>query len=44
MYILAKKYPKIKKHIFPFMTAFYDFALKIETSRAKKDVKLSLET
>ena len=26
------------------MTTFYDFALKIETSWAKKDVKPSLET
>ena len=26
------------------MTTFYDFALKIETSWAKKDIKPSLET
>ena len=26
------------------MSTFYDFALKIETSRDKKDVKPSLET
>ena len=44
----GNKYPKIKKHIFPLMTTFSDFAydltLKIETCWAKKDVKPSLET
>ena len=40
----GKKYLKIKKHIFLLMTTFYDFALKIEASWAKKDVKPSLET
>ena len=33
-----------KKHNFPFMTTFYDFALKIEASWVKKGVKPSLET
>ena len=32
MYILARSAQKLKRHIFPFMTTFYDFALKIETS------------
>ena len=44
MYILARSAPKLKKHIFPLMTTLYDFALKIETSWAKKGVKSSLET
>ena len=44
MYILARIAQKLKKHIFPLMTTFYDFSLKIETSWAKKDVKPSLET
>ena len=34
----------MKKHIFPLVTAFYDFALNIEASGAKKDIKPSLET
>ena len=40
----GKKCLKIKNHIFPLMTTFYDFALKIEASWAKKDVKPNLET
>ena len=44
MYIFEKKCPKIKKHIFPLMTTFYNFTLKIETSWAKKVVKSILET
>ena len=44
MYILARSAQKLKKHIFPLMTIFYDFAFKIETRWAKKDVKPSLET
>ena len=45
MYILARSAPKFKKKdIFPLMTTLYDFALKIETSWAKKHVKSSLET
>ena len=40
-----KNCPKVKKHIiFPFMTTFYNFALKIETNWAKKVVKPILET
>ena len=40
-----KKCPKIKKHIiFPLITIFYNFALKLETSWAKKVVKPILET
>ena len=39
-----KKYPKIKKTYFPFMTTFYNFTLKIETSWVKKVVKYILET
>ena len=35
---------KIAQNIFLLMTNFYDFALKIETSWAKKIVKPSLET
>ena len=38
-----KKCPKIKKHYFSLMTTFYNFALKIETSWAKKVVKAILE-
>ena len=34
----------LKKHTFPLMTTFYDFALKIEASWVKKDIKPSLET
>ena len=44
IYILARSAQKLKKHIFPLMTTFYDFALKIEASWVKKDVKPSLET
>ena len=44
MYILGRSAQKLKKHIFAFMTTFYDFALKIETSWAKMDVKPSLKT
>ena len=44
MYIVARSAPKLNKHIFPLMTTIYDFALKIETSWATKDVKSSLET
>ena len=45
MYILARSAPKFKKKdIFPLMTTLYDFALKIETSWAKKHVKSSSET
>ena len=40
----GKKCLKIKKHIFPLMTTFYDFAFKTETSWANKDVIPSLET
>ena len=36
--------PKNLKTYFPLMTTFYDFALKIETSWAKMDIKPSLET
>ena len=43
MYILGISAQKLK-NIFPLMTTFFDFALKIETSWAKKDVKPSLET
>ena len=40
-----KKYPKTKKKEFlPGLTNFYNFALKIETSSAKKIVKPILET
>ena len=35
---------KLKNIIFPFITIFYNFALKIETSWAKKVVKPILET
>ena len=42
---MRKSAPKQKKNIiFPRMTAFYNFALKIETSWAKKVVKPILET
>ena len=44
MYILGKSAQKLKKHIFALMTTFYYYALKIETSWAKMDVKPSLET
>ena len=44
MYILGRSAQKLKNHIFALMTTFYDFALKIETSWAKMDVKPSLET
>ena len=40
----GKQFPKIKKHTFPLMTTFYDLALKIEITGAKKDVKPSLKT
>ena len=43
MYILGISGQKLK-NIFPLTTTFYDFALKIETSWAKKVVKPSLET
>ena len=46
MYILRKSAQKLKnKKIRNFspMTTFYNFALEIETSRAKKYVKASLE-
>ena len=35
---------KLKRHIFPLMTNFYNFALKIEPSWGKMDVKSSLKT
>ena len=41
---LEKKCSKIKKHIFPLMTSFYNFTLKIETGWAKKFIKFILET
>ena len=44
MYILGRSAHKLKNIVFPFMITFYDFVLKIETSWAKKDFKLSLET
>ena len=44
MYILRRSVQKLKNTFFPLMATFYDFALKIETSCAKKDVKPSLET
>ena len=44
MYIFARSAQKLEKHIFPLMTTFYDFALKIKTSWAKKAVKPTLET
>ena len=44
MYILGGSAQKLKNIFFPLMTIFYDFALKIETSGAKKDVQPSLET
>ena len=45
-YKFWEKVPQNKKKyiIFPRMTAFYNFALKIETSWAKKVVKPILET
>ena len=44
MYILGRSTQKLKNIFFPLWLPFYDFALKIETSWAKKDVKPSLET
>ena len=44
IYILGRSAQKLKNHIFALRTTFYDFALKIETSWAKMDVKPSLET
>ena len=44
MYILRRSAPKIKNHIFPLMTTFYNFSLIIETSCAKKAAKSILET
>ena len=32
MYILRKSAPKLKKQMFPFMTTFYSFTLKMKTS------------
>ena len=45
MYVF-KKSAQIKKNniIFPLMTAFYNFSLKIEISLAKKAVKPILKT
>ena len=42
MYILRRSAQKLK--IFPLMTTFYNFTLKIETSLAKNVVKSILET
>ena len=39
-----KNCPKIEKRIFPLMTPFYNFTLKIETSWVKNVVKPILET
>ena len=39
-----KKCQNIKKHIFPLMTTFYNFTLKIETSGAIKVIKTILKT
>ena len=44
MCILKKMCPKIKKIFFPLVTTFYNFALKIETSWAKRVVKPILES
>ena len=44
MYILGRSAQKLKNIFFPLLIIFYDFAFKIETSWAKKDVKASLET
>ena len=43
MYILSKSAPK-NHYFFPILSTFYNFALKIETSWAKKVVKSILET
>ena len=42
--ILRKSTQKLKKKFLPGLTNFYNFALKIKTSLAKKIVKLILET
>ena len=42
--IFWEEVPKNKKTYFPFMTTFYNFNLKIETSWVKKVVKYILET
>ena len=44
MYVLRKNVQKFKSIIFPLMTTFYNFALKIETSWVKKVVKPISET
>ena len=44
IYILGRSAQKLKNIFFPLLIIFYDFALKIETSWTKKDVKPSLET
>ena len=44
IYILGRSAQKLKNIFFSLLTIFYDFALKIETSWAKKAVKPSLET
>ena len=44
MHILGRSTQILKTTFFTLMTTFYDFALKIKTSWAKKDVKSNLET
>ena len=43
MYILKTIAQKLKKRYFSLMATFYNFALKIETSWAKKVIKPILE-
>ena len=45
MYILRKKARKLKSMLFfNFMTTFYNFVVKIETSKASRVVKPTSET